>query len=300
MITKNQRKQYTLYNEARKFCINNPHILIALEEYLTTKINNIVSDSIESIKNDYNEASFLYPFWKNYPPDDRGNQPIKDQYPWLEVGEHAVGVKLARLIGNFFTVHDTGFPTGADQRFVVENEEISKILAQRTKAAWLFIDIKSVGPRDDHPHTVMSHNQISGDGSWEQLHEGMQNSVLKAIGPRAEHDFYASLPPLVVLSNGTFAPLVTIALKPVYQMLPANDPGTRNNGQPLSRIDIACIPNRLLLTRSPNYLKQYPCLLFPGKDDKSKNPLKLRARVSFDLLKKIAPWRVQSISVSFP
>lgn len=50
MITKNQRKQYTLYNEARKFCINNPHILIALEEYLTTKINNIVSDSIESIK----------------------------------------------------------------------------------------------------------------------------------------------------------------------------------------------------------------------------------------------------------
>ena len=49
MITKNQRKQYTLYNEARKFCINNPHILIALEEYLTTKINNIVSDSIESI-----------------------------------------------------------------------------------------------------------------------------------------------------------------------------------------------------------------------------------------------------------
>ena len=300
MITAHQHNQHKLYNEVRKFCINNPHILIALEEHLTNKIKEIVHNSCESIKADYNEASFLYPFWKNYPPDDRGNQPKKDQYPWLEVGEHAVGVKLARLISDFFIVHDTGFPTGADQRFVVESDQIARILSYKTKAAWLFIDIKSVGPRDDQPHTVMSHNQVSGDGSWKQPSEGVQNSVLKAIGPRAEHDFHASLPPLVVLSNGIFAPLVTIALKPVYQMLPAKMPGARNNGQPLSRIDIACIPNGLLLTKSPNYLKEYPGLLFPGKDDKGKNPLKLRARVSFDLLKKIAPWRVQSIPVSFP
>ena len=51
----------------------------------------------------------------------------------------------------------------------------------------------------------------------------------------------------------------------------------QTTGQPLSRITLACIPNGLLLTEKPNYLREYPGLLFPGKDDKDKNPQKMRA-----------------------
>jgi hypothetical protein len=261
---------------------------------------SLVQSNLAEIKNDYNEASYLYPFWENYPPEDRGRQPIMDQYPWLEVGEHAIGAKLPRLLVNSFDVRDTGIPTGADQRFVISSKNILEATQGFTNSAWLFIDIKSVGPRDDQDHTVMSHNQVSGDGTWENSQAGVRNSILQAIGARASHDFHASIPPIYVLSDGTIAPVVIIALKPVYQMLQANHSNIRNNGQPLERIDVACIPNGLLLTQNPNYLNTYRGILFPGKDDKSKDPRKLRVRVSFSLLKKIHPWRVESILVADP
>jgi len=50
------------------------------------------------------------------------------------------------------------------------------------------------------------------------------------------------------------------------------------------------------LVINPGYLNKFPGLLFPGKDDKSKNPLKVRARVSFALLRKIAAWRVCDVT----
>ncbi|CAK7058685.1 MAG: Type-2 restriction enzyme BglI [Desulfovibrio sp.] len=162
------------------------------------------------------------------------------------------------------------------------------------------MDIKSAGPRDDYAHTVMSHNQVSGDGIWETETDNVKNTVLQACGARRSHDFHASLPPLVVLSDGTIAPMITIAVKPVYRMLEPRIASARNGGQPLSRIDIISIPNGLLLTQKPNYLKSYPSLLFPGKDDKGKNPLKLRARVSCEVLRHIDCWRVQSIPVPYP
>jgi hypothetical protein len=64
-------------------------------------------------------------------------------------------------------------------------------------------------------------------------------------------------------------------------------------GQPLESIKNICVPNGILLCYDPNYLSQYPGLFFSGKDDKGKDPRKVRARVSFDILKTIAPWRVQ-------
>jgi hypothetical protein len=71
--------------------------------------------------------------------------------------------------------------------------------------------------------------------------------------------------------------------------------GEATLGQPLSRLAIVSIPNGLLLEVNPAYLKQHPGLFYPGKDDKTKNPLKLRARVSFPLLRKIASWRVREL-----
>jgi hypothetical protein len=295
-----RQQQFQLYNSARNYFIASPNALIELERFLTNHIVSLVQSNLAEIKNDYNEASYLYPFWENYPPEDRGRQPIMDQYPWLEVGEHAIGAKLPRLLVNSFDVRDTGIPTGADQRFVISSKNILEATQGFTNSAWLFIDIKSVGPRDDQDHTVMSHNQVSGDGTWENSQAGVRNSILQAIGARASHDFHASIPPIYVLSDGTIAPVVIIALKPVYQMLQANHSNIRNNGQPLERIDVACIPNGLLLTKNPNYLNTYRGILFPGKDDKSKDPRKLRVRVSFSLLKEIHPWRVESILVADP
>jgi len=58
---------------------------------------------------------------------------------------------------------------------------------------------------------------------------------------------------------------------------------------------VATLPNGLLLTLNPGYLKGHPTLFYPGKDDKGKQETKLRARVSFQILRKIAPWRVENI-----
>ncbi len=300
MINLHRKNQFTTYNSARNHFIANPDSLIELEKFLTNHLATIIKENISEIKKDYNEASYLYPFWENYPPEDRGRQPIKDQYPWIEVGEHAIGSKLSRLLNSSFRVRDTGLPTGSDQRFVLTNDTITNATGGITDSVWFFVDIKSVGPRDDQHHTVMSHNQVSGDGLWINLTGGVKNTILQATGTRASHDFHASLPPIFVLSDGTIAPLVMIALKPVYRMLEANVLGARNDGQPLERIDIACIPNGLLLTEQPNYLSIYKGLFFPGKDDKSKDPRKLRARVSFEILEKTAPWRVQTIKVEYP
>jgi Restriction endonuclease BglI len=300
LINFNRQNQFNLYNLARNHFIANPNCLIELECFLTNHLVSLITTHLEEIKRDYNEASYLYPFWENYPPDDRGRQSIKDQYPWIEVGEHAIGSKLPRLLSQTFHIRDTGFPTGADQRFILTNNDISKATQGFTDSAWLFVDIKSVGPRDDQDHTVMSHNQVSGNGIWSNPNDGVRNTTLQAIGTRASHDFHASLPPIFILSDATVVPLVIIALKPVYQMLQTSILGVRNDGQPLQRIDIACIPNGLLLTQNPNYLGKHQGLLFPGKDDKSKDPRKLRARVSFTILKKIHFWRVQSIQLPFP
>ncbi|CAK7058664.1 MAG: Type-2 restriction enzyme BglI [Desulfovibrio sp.] len=112
MIGSHTRQQHTRYHTARNYLISHHDTLIALEKYLAAVVRGLLEESLPEIKRDYNEASFLYPFWANYPPDDRGRQPIKDQYPWIEVGEHAIGVKLARLLAGEFTLYDTGFPHG--------------------------------------------------------------------------------------------------------------------------------------------------------------------------------------------
>lgn len=63
-------------------------------------------------------------------------------------------------------------------------------------------------------------------------------------------------------------------------------------GQPLESIKTICVPNGILLCINPNYLKSYRGLFFTAKDDKGKDPRKIRVRVSFDLLNRISNWRV--------
>lgn len=293
MFTDKIDEQFKGYQEARTFFIENPTCLINIEKFVFNEIWHFIDLHLPEIKRDYNEASYLYPFWKNYAPLDRGRNPVGDQYPWIEVGEQVFGNKLSRYFASNFNVKDSGLPSGSDDRCIISSERIKEILGI-TDSVWVFIDIKSDGPRDDYDHAVMSTYQISGSGTWIVKEEGVRNDAIKATGQRASHDFMCSLSPIYVLSDGTVAPLVTFALKPVYKMLVADG---ENTGQPLSKIKVASIPNGLLLTQNPNYMRNHPHLFFPGKDIRSKDSRKTRARVSFDVLKEINEWRVKEIEL---
>jgi hypothetical protein len=287
MFNQHREEQFRRYNEARDFFVDNPESLIQIERFCIDSISYFMKINHEEIKRDYNEASFLYPFWQNYPPDDRGRMPKGDQYPWIEVGEHIFCPKISRFLASAFTVRDTGIPTGPDDRYIISDEKIHSAL-KITNSLWLFIDIKSVGPRDDQDHAVMSHNQISGNGKWMDKDFGIINDTMIAKGQRASHPFHCAIPPLFVLSDGTIVPVIHIVLKPVYKMLGLT---SGEKGQPLDRVSLVSIPNGILLAENPNYLQMYPRLLFPGKDDKEKDPRKVRARVSFEVLRQIAEWR---------
>lgn len=294
MFTEYQKQQFDSYQNAVKYYQKNPQCLINIERFVMNEILHFIDLHLPEIVRDYNEASYLYPFWKNYPPLDRGRSPVGDQYPWIEVGEQVFGNKLSRYFANNFSIKDSGLPSGSDDRCIISSERIKSILGI-TDSVWVFIDIKSAGPRDNFSHAVMSPYQISGSGNWNDINDGMTNDPMEAKGDRVSHNFMCSLSPIYVLSDNTVAPLVSFVIKPVYKMLAEKDGISK--GQPLNSIKVASIPNGLLLTKSPNYLKNYPQLFFPGKDDKKKDLRKLRARVSFDILKKIDNWRLIEIEV---
>lgn len=292
MFNAHRPQMFVAYNKARDYFIQNWNELVEIEKYTHSLIKQAVIENLSEIRRDYDEASFLHPFWQNYPPEERGRSPRGDQFPWIEVGEHSVGFKLTRILSSRVAIREIGLPSGTDQRFILQSKELGE-RCKITNQAMLFVDVKSVGPRDDADHTVLSTYQVSGDGIWKSPKAGVKNSVMTARGSVAAHAFHCALPPIYVLSDYTIAPTVSVFIKPVYRMLALD--GKNQTGQPLQRITIVTLPNGLLLSKRPGYLEKYPELFYPGKDDKSKAETKLRARVSFEILRKIEPWRVETI-----
>lgn len=282
---------YNNYHKARDFFTDRPESLIEIEYFISQIVISTIEINFDEIERDYNEASYLNPFWANYPPLERGRAPVGDQVPWIEVGEHSVGQKLFRLIVTNFRVSEIGLPSGADFRFILFSEKIREITEGITNCAFVFLDIKSVGPRDNFNHTVISPYQVSGDGIWNHPDGNMINSRMVAQGTRVAHPFFPAISPIYSLSSGIVAPSIHLFVKPVYQML--SFISEKKKGQPLDSIKSICIPNGLLLTINPNYLQKYPRLFFPGKDDKGKDLRKIRARVSFSILNDIGEWRVK-------
>lgn len=168
MFNEKRELMFNQYNRARNYFIQNPNQLIEVEHHIVNLVNHTIAYNLEEIKKDYNEASYLYPFWAEYQPVKRGRDPRGDQVPWIEVGEHAVGEKINRFISSQYRIAEVGLPSGADDRFVLYSDEISKITQGFTNCVFLFLDIKSVGPRDNFDHTVVSPYQVSGDGGMEQ------------------------------------------------------------------------------------------------------------------------------------
>lgn len=289
MFYKYKDIQFEEYKKAAEFFTKNPQHLIDIEYFVMEEIKHFINLHLPEIKRDYDEASYLYSFWKNYPPLDRGRAPKGDQYPWIEVGEQVFGNKLSRYFASNFSVKDAGLPSGADDRCIIASERIRQILSI-TDSVWVFVDIKSAGPRDNFNHAVMSPYQISGSGEWNTVDSGVSNKPIPAIGKRTSHDFMCSLSPIYILSDKTVAPLSAFVIKPVYSML-------EEGGQPLKQIKIASIPNGILLTKNPNYITSHKGLFFPCKDDKEKDIRKIRARIDFSVLKTIDEWRVSEINL---
>ena len=127
MFNQYREEQFNRYNETRNFFVNNPESLIQIEHFCVDLLSGFMIENHDEIQRDYNEASFLYPFWQNYPPDDRGRMPKGNQFPWIEVGEHIFCPKLSRFLGNTFSVRDTGIPTGPDDRYIVSDKKIRSI-----------------------------------------------------------------------------------------------------------------------------------------------------------------------------
>ena len=93
MFNEKRELMFNQYNRARNYFIQNPNQLIEVEHHIVNLVNHTIAYNLEEIKKDYNEASYLYPFWAEYQPVKRGRDPRGDQVPWIEVGEHAVGEK---------------------------------------------------------------------------------------------------------------------------------------------------------------------------------------------------------------
>ena len=118
-----------------------------------------------------------------------------------------------------------GLPLGGDIRFATSN-------------ALIHFDVKLTGPNDRADEIVASPHQISGDGvGWEN--NGVVNSPATVTGARASMVFQPELPPFYVLNK---RPLVclTYFLKAVYEVKSIGD-------QPLKYLEVACVPNGLLM-----------------------------------------------------
>lgn len=281
-----------IYQDARDYLLGNKNSIGKIEKEALDSLISLLQKYSVQIKSDYDLASDLVPFWRNYPPDDRGRQPRGDQIPWIEVGEHSVGDNLISRIHELGDVKFEGIPAGPDIRYTVRSDGVQQLTGGRLSGYWSMTDIKSVGPRDNFNHAVMSHNQVSGSGIWDSETGAVLNDVMTAVGKRASHEFHCSLPPIYVMPDESVFLTVTLFVKPIYSMS-----SSKKFSQKLEEIKVGCIPNGLLLSGEDGYLRSLEGLLYPGKDDKRKNPKKLRARVDFDLLQEADPWRVRTLKL---
>ena len=225
------------------------------------------------LESDFGRANDLLPFWRNYPPKQRGRAPSGTSIPWSEVGEKSLSSNLLRaILEKDPTITFPGLPFGGDVRFA--NAE-----------ALIHFDVKLTGPNDRADEVVAPPQQLSGDGAkWQN---GITNTPFAVTGTRANMSFYPKLPPFYVL-DGSIRLCLTYFLKAVYTV-------QEYGVQPLHYLEVACVPNGLLLFDGPVYART-PGLLIPGKDDQTKPPEDKRVRVRLNPLATIQQgWRCRQI-----
>ena len=261
------------YNRVRaKLLAGNGSNLIDLEKEITDAILNQLLARALDIKNDFDAAAELKPFWENYAPLQRGHKPRGDSLPWGEVGEKVLeGHLYAMLPRAFPSVRFIGLPYGPEIRGA-------------TDRAFIQIDVKSTGPNDNPDEVVSSPNQVTGDGLCDAKGR-MVNSKVAVKGPRRTMEFLPELAPFYILGDSVL-PTVTLYLKSVYSVRDLGD-------QPLDHLELICVPNGLLLFAGPKWASIVPKLLTPGKDEQ--HVVRKRTRIKLYPLASIAKWRCTQI-----
>jgi len=256
-----------LYYEARKRFLETPEDILAIEQRYMIFLTHIVSKIALSIATDFDTATKLIPYWINYPPIQRGRSPTGTSIPWSEVGETVIASNFIRGLSEVTpSVTFPGLPSGADIRFA-------------TGDALVHLDIKITGPNDRADEVVASPNQLSGDGvKWIN---GVINSPVQIKGKQASMIFQPELPPIYLLNQQVLL-CVTYFLKAVYIVKTLGY-------QPLSYLELICVPNGLLAFENPNYNLHKPQLFIPGKDEIAHR--KKRTRVRMSPLSELAEWR---------
>lgn len=243
--------------QARILTIERQHIDFLLD---------VVISAANDIYKDFSQAMELQPFWINYPPIQRGRAPRGTSIPWGEVGEKTISSCIVRALSlKAPSITFPGLPLGGDIRFA-------------TQDALVHFDLKLTGPNDNPDEIVASPHQIAGDGRF--WRNGVVNSPVFVTGQKAQMSFQPELPPFYVLEQKILLCL-TYFLKVVYKV-------EAMGNQPLDYLELACVPNGLLLFDGPNYANTQG-LLIPGKDEKD-HPKK-RTRVRLTPLATLASWR---------
>lgn len=260
-----------LYMSIRDGYTRNPDSIINIEAEHFNKILSGLREHYFQIEDDFNEASILSDFWKRYAPRQRGRGPIEDSYPWGEVGEKVLDAHLYQIISNVYNDAEfVGLPYGHDVRYTTNN-------------AFVHIDIKSTGPRDNLDEVVSSPNQVSGNGLFCDEY-GVYNTPVNVLGHRRSLVFQPELPPFYII-NDTPRLTLTFYLKCAYDVVSIGN-------QPLKYLEFICVPNGLLMFDTLHY-QNTPFLMIPGKD--TQESIHKRTRIRLNPLTQIAKWRCVKI-----
>lgn len=256
------------YFAIRAAFANNHERILTLEQHYMDYLATAIVSVAGPIADAFMQASDLMPFWRNYPPLQRGRAPTGTAIPWLEVGETVIGAYVIRALAlQDASIAHPGLPSGADIRLL-------------THDALIHLDIKITGPNDRADEVVASPNQLSGDGAmWRD--NGMLNSPVNIRGQRATMVFQPELAPFYVSDKRPLLCL-TYFLKGVYRV-------ERPGSQPLETLTLICAANGLLAFTGPDYNQSVPGLYIPGKDEKSHR--KKRVRLRTKPLANLASWR---------
>lgn len=260
------------YHRIRKFLLRNTEGLINLEKRYMDFLTGMIMASVTDIDRDFLRAGELIPFWTHYSPRQRGRAPTGLATPWSEVGQTTISLHLLQaIVRSAEQVTFPGLPFGGDLRFA-------------SKQALLHVDVKSTGPNDNPDEVVVPPQQLSGDGAeWKDGVRNTPHFVRASRGIETKgFNFQPKLAPFYTL-DGKVKVCLTFFLKGIYTV---NAPGN----QPLSYLELVCVPNGLLLFDSYKYAG-VKGLFIAGKDDKTVPESYKRVRVRLPPLAQFAPWR---------
>jgi hypothetical protein len=273
-----------LYFQERDRLLNNTNEIVRAEESFQDElVHNVLANCFASIHREFSISPVtLLRFWQNYPPEQRGRQPMGHSVPWLELGEKVLAFNIiSELSKRHPNLKFHGLPTGGDMRFTLPG-------------LYIHLDIKMTGPNDNPNEVVVPPNQVSGAGEEWNEHGVLNSSFPIHYQSRSKSHlinywFQPKLPPFYII-DGKPHLTITAFIDAIYDVQ-----GFGNH--PLKKLEMSIVPNGLIMFDTKR-LAETPGLLIAGKDDKTVPDDSKRVRVRLDPLSTIDSWRsIQMITL---